>query len=174
MKTFILSMLLISVQAFAVLGTGGSYELDRSGTVARKYSLGSNLEEAQQFGLKGQWSVAQSGGAASTSYTFKNKYLSEAISLPKGAIIKECFFDVVQAVSSATSSGKITLTAESAGDLKAATFANSYSGRVACIPSGAIGSSIKLTADRSVVLTVGSEALTAGKINLFLQYVLSE
>lgn len=174
MKNLIFAMLVLTAQAFAVVSSSGAYQLDRAGAVERKYSLGSNLREAQTFGLKGQWSVESQGGSASTSYAFKNEWLSEDITLPQGAIIKECFFDVVQSVTSATSSGKFSLDANSTGDLKTAAFANTYSGRVACIPTGAIGSAIKLTAERTLQLTVGSEALSAGKVNLFLQYVLSE
>ncbi len=174
MKNFILSIMLVASSAFAILPTGDAYKLDRSSAVAREASLGSNLNEASQWGVKGTWSYAYSGGAASTSYTFKNEWLSENLTLPAGAIIKECFFDVVQAVGSSTGSGKFSLDANATADLKAAAFANSYSGRVACIPTGAIASAIKLTASRNIQLTVGSEALTSGKINLFLQYVLSE
>lgn len=174
MKKFILSLVLLATQAFAVLPSNGAYELDRSGPLQRKYSMGSQLREAQTFGLKGQWSVASQGGAATTSYAFKNEWLSEDITLPKGAIIRECFFDVVQSVTSATSSGKFSLDSNATGDLKAAAFANTFSGRVACIPEGTLSNAVKLTAERTIQLTVGSEALSAGKVNLFLQYVLSE
>lgn len=173
MNKFFLALLALPMVAQAVMPANGAYELDRSGHLARKYSLGSNLQEAQTFGLKGVWSYEVDGGAVG-SYNLKNKYLSEAVVLPSGAIITNCFFEEVTPITSAGSTAKLSLDSETTGDLKAAVAATSVSGKVACIPDGTVSNMVKLTAQRNLKLSISSEAATAGKVNVFIQYVLSE
>ena len=176
MRKLIMSLsLLICGYGFAVgtiVSEDGVYELDRMGPIARKYGLGTALKSAQTFGAKGTYTVSLDGGAVA-SYNL-NGLDSENLVLPAGAIITDCFYDVVQAMSSSGGSGEIAVTAASSGDLVASVDADSVSGRVACIPEGTEANMIKLTSAKTLLVEVGSEALTAGKINVFVEYVLSD
>lgn len=116
--------------------------------------------------------------------------------LPTKAIVTRAWTDVITTFTSATSAATIALTMESAGDLVAGIAINSGSSRWnsglgGCLPGSyaeatvagdtAIldaarnaGSYVKTTAVRELTATVGIEALTAGKLNLYVEYVLSE
>jgi hypothetical protein len=118
------------------------------------------------------------------------------LALPDNAIITNAWYDVTTTFTSATDAATIALTVNSAGDLKAA-IAISAAGDVydagirGCLPgsyaertvagdtavldaASKAASYIKLTAVREVVATVAVEALTAGKLDLFIEYVVGE
>ncbi len=92
--------------------------------------------------------------------------------LPESAIIWHSLIDVITAPTSG-GSATIAFSAQSAGDIKAALAYGSYSGIVAGIPTGSAANAIKLTADRTLSATIATAALTAGKINVIIQYVYS-
>lgn len=92
--------------------------------------------------------------------------------LPENAIILDSLIDVITAPTSG-GSATIAFTAQSAGDLKAATAIASYTGLVAGVPVGTAATSIKMTADRTLTATIATAALTAGKINVYVEYVYS-
>jgi hypothetical protein len=117
--------------------------------------------------------------------------------LPIKAIITNVFVDVVTTFTSATDAGTIALHAQAADDVVAAV-AISTAGDVwdAGIHGSKIGypnfgadaahdsavevaalfasSMLKLTAARELTATVAVEALTAGKANIYVSYVLSD
>jgi len=116
--------------------------------------------------------------------------------LPDNAIITNCFYDVLTTfVDGDDDSATIALTANSAGDLKAA-IAISDGGNVwdqglhGCLPgnwaldgnaltaiamaAARSGSFVKTTAERELTVTVADDALTAGKMVIYLEYVVSE
>ncbi len=83
--------------------------------------------------------------------------------LPAGAVVVTGYIDVETAVASAT--GTVALTAESAGDVLAATGqAGLTTGRKAVV-FGA-----KTTVRRALTMTIGTAALTAGKFRVVLHY----
>lgn len=110
-------------------------------------------------------------GGAIAALNLKNPAGTDAY-LPKGAVITSCIIDVITAPTSG-GSATIALSIQSAGDLKAATAIASYTGLVAGVPVGSAATSIKLTADAIVVATVATAALTAGKINVLIEYYVS-
>lgn len=136
----------------------------------QKYRLGTLLMKDTVHELKGTWDFAKAGGAISTinlRSTTSNKLL-----LPKNAIVMGCYID---SITTPTGGGTIAIsTGKGAGDLLAATTATAISGIVACAPTGSAATAIKLTADVTPTLTIATTAVTAGKINVHILYVLSE
>jgi len=131
-----------------------------------------NLVDRQLGSALGKWSFAVQGGAVSTISLLDDD--GQVLKLPSGAIITQCFIDVVTAMASGGGTGTIALTSNAAADLKAAVDADTLSGIVACIPVGTAATSIKLTAERTISVAIATEALTAGKFNLYISYISGE
>lgn len=90
--------------------------------------------------------------------------------IPNNAVIERCFFEIITAFTTTTGTGRINLTVESNGDLKADVDADTLSGINECLQAGAAANMVKLTTDREIILSVSSEAITAGKFVLYLDY----
>lgn len=114
---------------------------------------------------KVQYDFAENGGAVGA-------ILLDLV-LPDNAVIWDGFFDVVTAPTSG-GSATIALGLNTATDLKAATAIASYTGIVALVPVGTAAAAVKLTAERQLTLTIATAALTAGKINIFLNYYIGD
>lgn len=121
--------------------------------------------------VKAVWDFAVQGGATGT-LNLKDD-LGNEITLPSGAILKDGVIDVLTAMSSAGGAGTIALGCNTTTDLKGAVDADTLSGRVAIIPVGTAATAVKLTADRKVQLTIGTEALIGGKIAVYIEYYAS-
>lgn len=136
--------------------------------------------------------------AANDSAGVSNKTVAAhgtGVYLPLGAIIVSGWTDVKTAFTSATSAATIALKSEGTGDLVAGIAINSGStrwgaGLGGCLPgnfaertvagdtailsaASMAASFIKTTAEREIIATVGVEALTAGKMAIFLEYIVS-
>lgn len=94
--------------------------------------------------------------------------------LPKNAIVVGCYVDVITAPTSGGSATIAISTGQAAADLMAATAKASFTGIMACIPTGSAASSIKLTADSQPYIAIATAALTAGKFNVHILYALSD
>lgn len=125
--------------------------------------------------LVAKYSFAKQGGAVGSInlLTDLNSPTSYA-KLPAGAIIKQVTIDILTAMTSTGGTGTVALTAQSAGDLLAAVDADTISGLVAGIPVGSAATSIKLTAERTLVAAVAVAALLTGKFNVIVEYYISE
>lgn len=89
--------------------------------------------------------------------------------IPSGAVIEMGYIDVETAVASAT--GTVALKAEGAADILAATGqAGLTLGRKSVIPGGTGATTVKTTATRSLIMTIATAALTAGKFRVVLFY----
>ena len=118
------------------------------------------------------YDFAVQGGVIGTGNLI-NVETKKAATLPKNALIVDCVIDV-QTPATTSASGTIALgTGQAGNDLKGALAAASYTGRVACVPVGTAATMIKLTADRTMTYTIDTGAITAGKFNVIVQYVLS-
>lgn len=180
---------ILSVLVFMCVGT-----LAFGATNAREYAaefsfnrgsgfqthlLGTKVIRDQIRVMKVQYDFAKLGGAIQTG----TKLLVPATpggpgatfaTLPKNALIVGCYIDVVTPATT-SASGTIALgTGQTNVDLKAALAAASYTGIVACIPTGTAASAIKLTADASPTFSIATGAITAGKFNVLIEYVLSD
>jgi hypothetical protein len=139
--------------------------------IAAKWKLGRILVRREQRLMKCKYDFAVQGGAVSTVNLVDED--GKACVVPKGAIIRDVMIDVITA-GTTSASGTMALTAQSAGDLKAALAAASYTGLVAGIPVGTAATAIKMTADRTVQGTIATGALTAGKWYVLIEYILSD
>jgi hypothetical protein len=89
--------------------------------------------------------------------------------LPAGAVVTSGYIDVETAVASAT--GTVALTAESAGDILAATGqAGLTVGRKSIVPAASGATAVKTTVRRSLTMTIATAVLTAGKFRVVLFY----
>lgn len=147
--------------------------LNKMNQVARKVGLG-NLIENQKGVVKAKYDFSVVGGAVGSVNLRDLTDSTKTVTLPNKAVITTAYIDILTAMASAGGTGTIALTAQSAGDLKAAVDADTLSGIVAGIPVGSAATSIKLTAERTLTATIGTEALTAGKFILFIEYFVSE
>jgi hypothetical protein len=95
----------------------------------------------------------------------------KVVTLPDDAIITQAYIEVLTAMTSTGNNGTIALKAQSAGDLLAAVDADTLSGIVAGIPVGSAATMIKLTAARTLMATIATNALLSGKFDLFVEYV---
>lgn len=137
----------------------------------RKYQLGTKIMKNRVFNLKCKYDFAVQGGAVGSVNLLQEN--GQACVIPKYAIIQNVLIDVItQGATSA--SGTMELTAQSAGDLKAALAAASYTGLVAGIPVDTAATAIKMTADRTIVGTIATGALTAGKWYVHVRYIMSD
>lgn len=111
------------------------------------------------------YDFATDGGAAGD--------ISLGTILPDNAIILNGRIDILTAMASAGGAGTIALKLAGANDILSAVDADTLSGIVATVPVGSAATSFKLTAAKTLTATVGTEALTAGKFMVFLDYYVS-
>lgn len=100
-----------------------------------------------------------------------------AIAIPDKSIITRVYIEVLTTFTSATDAGTIALSLNAANDVKTATAISAGgdfwdAGFHDPLQAGAAANFIKLTAARQLTATVAVEALTAGKMLVFVDYVL--
>lgn len=91
--------------------------------------------------------------------------------LPSGAIVYDGIVDVLTAPLSG-GSATVALKIQSSADLLGATAKASFTGMLDLVPAGTAATALKLTADRTLKVTVATAALTAGKFNVYIKYFL--
>lgn len=140
--------------------------------------LGTQLVDKKIHLARGQYDYDIVGGA-SGSHNLKDVDGKDLV-LPDNAIIVDCLIDVLTAPTSGQFPQISIGSGQGSADLKALNVLGTYSGLVACVPVGSAATSIKLTAQRtptitvSTTSTVASYSLIGGKLNVWLQYILSE
>lgn len=173
--------LAVGAPEFIVKNKAAVTRTKRTGTVVRELAVAT-------FNT----AVTDSAGAASTTIAAHGL----GVYLPAKAIITKAWVDVVTTFTSATDAATIALKIEGANDLVAAIAISDASnvwdaGLHGALPGSAAeatvagdtavldaarnaASFIKTTAVREVIATVAVEALTAGKLNVFIEYCLSD
>lgn len=150
-------------------------ERSRLNIFAPAERLGEYLHQKRGV-LKFQYSFATHGGAVS-SILMTDDAGNPAI-LPDKAIITQVYFDVITAMTSTGNNGTIALTANTSGDLLAAVDADTLpltaSHPGSGIPVGSAATMVKLTAKRQMTVEIATNALLAGKVNFFVEWVLSD
>ena len=141
---------------------------NRMNNAAFQSQLGTELHKTLNC-VKARYDFSVHGGAVSTINLDDEN--GNNVVIPSGAIIWSGVIDILTAMASAGGTGTIALNSEGAGDLKAAVDADTLSGRAAIIPVGTAASCIKLTADRTLTVSIATEALTAGKFDLYVFYM---
>ncbi len=152
---------------------GAQTDLNKASPGAmQKHLLGKKLITQTVHVAKAKYDFAVQGGAVGAITLVGDD--GKAVVLPSKAVVVDCIIDVITPATTSASGTLALSTGQSAADLKAALAAASYTGRVACIPVGTAASAIKLTADRTMVGAIATGALTAGKLYVLVQYVMSE
>lgn len=143
--------------------------LNKMNSTAQKVQLGSVLQ-SQRGALRCTYDFAVNGGAVGT-VNLKDPDGNDA-TLPISAIVTQVYIDEVTNV---TSGGAATVSvgANTTTDLLAATAIASFSGIIAGVPVGTAATMVKLTAARTLTASIATAALTAGKLNIFVEYVVS-
>lgn len=136
----------------------------------QKHVLGRKLMHERVYNLLCMYNFAKQGGAIGTFNLLEEN--GQACIVPNNALIQNVVIDVVTA-GTTSASGTMAITAQTAGDLKAALAAASYTGLVAGIPVDTAATMIKLTADRTITGTIATGSFTAGKWYVHIRYVYS-
>ena len=148
------------------------FELDRSSERNLRLGLGKLLDRSPNV-VRVRYDFSVQGGAVGSVNLLEDLDDSGSlVKLPDNAIIKQVTVDILTAMASSGGTGTIALSSEGSGDLLAAVDADTLSGLVAGIPDGAAANMIKLTAERTLVAEIATEALTAGKFDAFVEYYL--
>lgn len=164
-------------------GLSGTYKAEFNFNHGQNFSqdlLGTKVIREQVRDLVVQYDFTKDGGAITTKKNLRFPTDigltpgSTSATLPKGSLIVGCYIDVITAGTTSASGTMALSTGQAAGDLKAALAAASYTGIVACIPIGTAATAIKLTADSVPYFAIATGALSGGKWNLHIQYVLSD
>lgn len=181
LSVIILSLFTVSFAHGAGLaGTYGALFNFNHGQNFSRDLLGTKVMRDQVHDVVVQYDFAKDGGAIITKKNLRfptdsgGSPSATSTTLPKGALVVGCYIDVITAGTTSASGTMALSTGQAAGDLKAALAAASYTGIVACIPVGTAATAIKLTADSVPYYAIATGALTAGKWNLHIQYVLSD
>lgn len=173
MKKFLLALLLLPSLAYATITAEEEFALNRLSGVAKKYALGTLLQKNTNVAI-GRWKYSVQGGAVSDISLLSDlNDTNSAVVIPDNAVIKKVWIDVITTPTT-NSGGTLALKAQTAGDLKAALAAASWTGVLSGIPTGLASEMIKLTADRTLKLSIASAVLTAGQLTAYVEYVLGD
>lgn len=133
--------------------------------------LGNKLSQALGC-VVGTYDFSKVGGAVG-SFSLKDPD-GAAVKLPANALVLSAFA-VVRTLVTSGGSATIALTLNSAGDLLAAEAVATFAAaaKIQGIPDfGTLADSVLTTAERTLTATVATAALTAGKFDVYVFYVL--
>lgn len=174
MRKLILAMLVAApIFANTALNSEAAYKLNRSSKLFRDLSVGSQLGAGGWVRAIYDYNIQ--GGSGDVTLVDAEGLPAK---IPANSVIYGCIIDVTSAIKGATSSSiSLAFSSNAVGDLKAATFNNvapfNTQGRVACIPVSTAATAVKISSEATLKMRIGSEAVTAGRINLFVNYLTS-
>ncbi len=136
-----------------------------------------NVEGQSKMGPKlgyktgrGRCTFSATGGSSIAAHTLD-------LVIPKGASITRCVYKVLTTFTSATDAGTIALSCVAANDIVSAVAISTgttwdASIPIVCIPvTATLSTWLHTTADSPIVATVAVEALTAGKLVVFAEWI---
>lgn len=171
---FFLTLAAASVFASSQMTTNQAYLINRASKINRDSALGTMVFNAMQGGTKGTYDFSVQGGAQGNKPLLDIEGLP--VKLPPKAIIKKCYIDVVTAPLS-VGLATIAVNSKAVGDLKVATAKASLTANtlVSCIPDGTTTNAIRLntSSETTLGITIGASDLTAGKINVWVDWLLT-
>lgn len=96
--------------------------------------------------------------------------------IPKNSYVTKAYYKVITTFTSATDAGTIAVSITGANDIVSAVSIATgttwdASGIIIAIPTGSMANEVAVTADSSPTFTVAVEALTAGKLVMWFEYV---
>jgi len=151
-----------------------AYEASNGFSPATAYQLqlGKELRRKKHI-ARNEWDFAVDGGDIGSITLRGDK-------IPNNAIIQNAWFEVLTTLTSATDAATGALSVESANDLFSALAisagANAFdAGLHQGVPDyAAVADWVKTTADRFPAFAIAVEAVTAGKLALYTEYVLAD
>lgn len=146
-----------------------AYAITRMNNTAYKYDLGKLVHGGHT--VLGTYSFTRDGGAVS-DINLKDVN-GNALVLPSGALIRNVTMHATTALTSG-GSATIDLNAEAANDCAAAVAKATLSLNAVAIgiPDFAtVADYVRLTADRTITISINTAALTAGAINVWIDYL---
>lgn len=152
--------------------------------VEKRLNLGDVRSSAVQLGyqvvsnkiqlLKCKYDYSTQGGGSSAAIRLKAVDGSYCV-LPSNAIVFGGLIDVLTAPTSLGAGAQISVsTGATTADLKAATAKASFTGKLDVIPVETAATAIKLSAAKNPSMSVTNFPLSAGKFNVFIEYLLSD
>lgn len=173
----LLIMVFSCAPAFSITQSGAQnaqFDLNlASPNMMAKHKLGDKVTIEKKWVLKGTYNVVTQGGLVGVTYNLTDPN-NNSLRLPKGAVVHNCVLDFITQPTSAGSATFSISTGQSAADLKSALAKASATGLVACVPVGTAATSIKMTADRTPTIIVNTATATTGKVNVLIEYYLSD
>lgn len=170
-------VLLLSVTSFAHTTAEQEYALNRINGTTIKHGLGTRIRENVQTAI-GKYSYAVQGGSSAASIYLLKDLLStnstNRLTIPDNAVIKQVYIDVLTNLGGA--SANVLLNLQGSGDLKGSTAATSFTTTsvIAGTPINTAATMIKLTADRQPYITLTGGDLSAGIMNVYIDYVIGD
>lgn len=169
MKKLLLALLVAVPALAAVLTTDKVYKLNNyMGATAHEVQLGGLLDATHRV-VEATYDVSVDEATAGSHEL--------GISIPDNAIITRSYLDILTRPAHANGSagGSLIVEVESAADVLAAKHAGTFSvGLLEGLQTGAVSAAIKTSAVRQPKVIVTGDTLTAGKVKVFLEYVVSE
>lgn len=166
-----LAVVMLPSKSFALLPSNATVKqvLNTSATGGPSVLLGTQLTDNKVQVLKCTYSFATQGGAVSTINTKAVDGLN--CTLPAGSIVKKVVAHTITAPTSG-SSATLAFSALTSGDLVPQDGQGAYSlnGLKLGVPDSSAIFRLTSTASKVVTATIGAAALTAGKIELFIEY----
>lgn len=166
----ILIMFCLVSPVLANIDTNDAYRMDNfMGGVASEVQLGTLVNRTKNLQTA---EFDATGGKNIGSYTLD-------IKLPDNAVVTNSWYDVITTFTSSSSDAIMSIKSASANDIVAAKAishedavwaAGIHSG----IQTGSTSTFIKMASVTDVVLMVATQSLTAGKLVLFTEYVISK
>jgi hypothetical protein len=144
--------------------------LNKMNSTAAKVRLG-NLIGNQRGSVRGLYDFSVNGGAVGAISLLDED--GQVIKLPNKAIVTNVLIDIITAVVSTGNNGTMALGLNTTTDLLAAVDGDTLSGVAAGIPVGTAATAVKLTAERTLTLTIGTNAFTAGKFAVHVDFLQS-
>lgn len=165
-------LVLLPMVGFATITAEKEQKLNRMNATAMKYELGTELAKKPNL-VVGKYSFGVSGQTATTGDVNLLRDLADSsstITIPDNAIVTNVFVDVLTAPVGVSTAIKLV----GAGDLLDVTLEGAFTGLLQGIPDKAtVADYIKLSADKTLKTTLDGTA-TAGKWNVYVEYVLGD
>lgn len=191
---FLISLLLM-LNVSVALGaypkpTDIKFELDRT-PYGERVSLGTQITDKKVHILRAQWDHAVQGSTTGSISLYDLD--GKPAKLPINSIVTDCLIDVKTAITLNSSFAvnapyfAFSTGVDGVKDLKANLPASALSttSPIACLPVGTAATAIRITTESTPILTITSAShsawssttpsvATAGKINVLIQYILSQ
>ena len=148
-------------------------------TLARRTALLANspthagAEIHQKMGVtKAVYDFAVQGGTVGAIELLDDA--GDPVVMPDNAIVFQTTIDILTAFVSTGNNGTIALSLVGANDILSAVDADTLSGVNDGVPDGSGAAMVKMTSALPLTLTFGTNNITAGKMNVFLFWILSD